>query len=92
MAAEEVGIQLSALREGQAALREGQVALQGGLAALRESQIHLAGQLDLLRREVREDIRDVRAQVAAVQNGQLVFAAATVAGLLGVIATLIVEL
>lgn len=101
MAAEEVSIhrELSALREGQAALQEGQAALREGLAelrggqnTLREGQLHLADELDLLRREVREDIRDVRAQVAAVQNGQLVFAAATVAGLLGVIATLIVEL
>ena len=63
--------------------------MQRDLAALREGQAHLAAELDRTRRELREDIRDVRAQVAAVQNGQLVFAGATVAGLLGVIATLI---
>ena len=77
MAAEEWSIQrdLAALREGQAALEKGQA--------------HLAAELDRARRELREDIRDLRAQVATVQNGQFVFAGATVAGLLGVIATLI---
>jgi hypothetical protein len=77
MAAEEWSMQrdLAALREGQAALERGQA--------------HLAAELDRTRRELREDIRDLRAQVGTVQNGQLVFAGATVAGLLGVIATLI---
>jgi hypothetical protein len=77
MAAEEWSIKrdLAALREGQAVLEKGQA--------------HLAAELDRTRRELREDIRDLRTQVAAVQNGQFVFAGATVAGLLGVIATLI---
>jgi hypothetical protein len=66
--------------------------LPEGQAHLREGQAHLAEQLDLLRGETREDFRDLRAQIAAVQQGQLAFAAATVAGLLGVIATLIVQL
>jgi hypothetical protein len=80
MAAEERSIhqEIAALREGQAALREGQE--------------HIVSQLELTRRELREDLRDVRAHVVAVQNGQLAFATATVAGLLGVTATLIVKL
>jgi hypothetical protein len=68
------------------------VALRDGQAALREGQEHIVSQLELTRRELREDIRDVRAHVVAVQNGQFAFATATVAGLLGVIATLIVKL
>jgi hypothetical protein len=77
MAAEGWSIQreLAALREGQAALEKGQA--------------HLVAELDRTRRELREDIRDLRTQVTTVQNGQFVFAGATVAGLLGVIATLI---
>jgi hypothetical protein len=84
MAAEEWSIQrdLAALREGQAVLEKGQAALEKG-------QAHLAAELDRTRRVLREDSRDLRTQVAAVQNGQFVFAGATVAGLLGVIATLI---
>ncbi len=91
MAAEEWSIQgeLAALREGQAVLEKGQATLEKGQATLEKGQAHLAAELDRSRRELREDIRDLRIQVAAVQNGQLVFAGATVAGLLGVIATLI---
>jgi hypothetical protein len=63
--------------------------LEKGQAALEQGQAHLAAELDRTRRELREDIRDLRTQVGAVQNGQFVFAGATVAGLLGVIATLI---
>jgi hypothetical protein len=67
-------------------------ALREGLAAVREGQEHIASQLDLTRRELRKDIRDVRAHVVAIQNGQFAFATATVAGLLGVFATLLVKL
>ena len=87
MAAEERSVyrEIAGLREDNAALREGQ-------AALREGLEHLAAQLDLTRRELREDIRDLRAHVVAIQNGQFAFATATTAGLLGVIATLILKL
>jgi hypothetical protein len=65
-------------------------ALRQDVGQLRDGQAHLAAELERTRRELREDIRDLCGQVAAVQNGQLLFAGATVAGLLGVIATLIV--
>lgn len=62
---------------------------RGGQAGLEKGQAHLAAELDRTCRELGEDIRDLRVQVASVQNGQFVFAGATVAGLLAVIATLI---
>jgi len=64
-----------------AALRGGQVRLEEGLARLTDR----VG-------ELRDDIRDLRAEVVGVRNSQLMFATAMVAGLLGVIATLIVQL
>jgi hypothetical protein len=67
-------------------------AIREDVAALRGGQEHLAAQLDLTRRELREDIRDLRALVVAIQRSQLSFAAATTAGLLGVVATLILKL
>jgi hypothetical protein len=88
--AEEWSIQrkLAALREGQVAIPESVAALQRGQAALEQGQLQLAAELDRTRR-LREDIRDLRVQVTTLQNGLFVFAGATVAGLLGVIATLI---
>jgi hypothetical protein len=66
-----------------------QIGIQRELAALREGQDYLIRQLELIRRELREDIRDLRTEVVAIRNGQFAFAAAVVAGLLGVIATLL---
>jgi hypothetical protein len=59
------------------------------VAALEQGQPQLAAELVRTRREVREDIRDLRMQVGVLQNGLFILAGATVAGLLGVIATLI---
>lgn len=56
-----------------------------------EGQDHLVRQLELIRRELRDDIRDLRTEVVAIRNGQLAFSAAVVAGFLGVVATLLLK-
>jgi hypothetical protein len=67
-------------------------ALKESMAGLREGQEHIVSQLELTGSDLREDIREGSHARVAIQNGQFAFATATVAGLLGVIATLILKL